>query len=234
MYYKGYIAVDKNLYKKNQNFLDLYLLRKHTGGSMFSQSYLSPIGMWQESQKWMLLPFEAENPNAGRNSVTSVDILNVTYAEICHNPLDVLTDDPYSGYDDFKELCLGNIGKIWLKYIEYDPNDHHLWMVQGQVNNFYGSTLGLDKGEVKELALSKKNVIEYGLATGYNLNDNDSWNEFINLISDYLNYTGHKIIDTNNFVNYVTNYARDNSEDGYILDSDINFPALLQSYKYYI
>lgn len=231
MYYKGYIAIDKNLYQKNKNFLDLYLLRNHAHDDITSKSHLSPIGMWQESRKWMLLPFEAEKSDAERNSITSVD---VSYVEIYHSPLDILNDDPYSGHDDFEELCKANIGKIWLKYIEYALDDDHLWLVQGQIDDFYNLSLGLDGGEVRELPLSKKNVIEYGVATGYNLNDNNSWNEFIDLISDYLNDIDHDDIDIDTFVNYVINYARENSEDGYILDSDIDFQSLLQSYKYSI
>lgn len=233
MYYKGYIAIDKNVYKKNKNFLDLYLLRKHTDNNMFSQSYLSPIGLWRESKKWMLLPFEAEKPDAKQNSVTpSPNYINVTYAEIYHSPLDVLIDDQYSGYYDFKQFCLDNIGKVWLKYVEYDPL--HLWLVQGRVDNFYDSSLGLDNGEVRELILSKQNIIEYGIATGYNLNDSNSWNEFINLINDYLNSIDHDSIDIDRFVNYVIEYAQDNSEDGYILDSDIDLRDLLDTFQYSI
>lgn len=231
MYYKGYIAIDKNLYQKNKNFLDLYLLRNHAHDDITSKSHLSPIGMWQESQKWMLLPFEAEKSDAERNSITSVD---VSYIEVYHSPLDILNDDPYSGYYNFKEFCLSNIGKIWLKYIEYDQADAHLWLVQGQVDDFYDISLGLDNGEVRELISSKKNIIEYGVATGYNLNNTDSWNELIDLISDYLNFIDHDHIDIDSFVNYVIEYARDNSEDGYILDSDIDLQDLLDTFQYSI
>lgn len=231
MYYKGYIAIDKNLYPENKNFLDLYLLRNHAHDDITSKSHLSPIGMWQESQKWMLLPFEAEKSDAERNSITSVD---VSYVEVYHSPLDILIDDPYSGYYNFKEFCLSNIGKIWLKYIEYDQADAHLWLVQGQVDDFYDISLGLDNGEVRELISSKKNIIEYGVATGYNLNNTDSWNELIDLIRDYLNFIDHDHIDIDSFVNYVIEYARDNSEDGYILDSDIDLQDLLDTFQYSI
>lgn len=232
MYYKGYIAIDKNVYKANKNFLDLYLLRKHVDSNIFSKSYFSSIGPWQESNKWMLLPFEAEKPDAKRNDTISLDDIDATYVEIYHSPLDILIDDPYSGYYKFKEFCLSNIGKIWLKYIEYDQADAHLWLVQGQVDDFYDISLGLDNGEVRELISSKKNIIEYGVATGYNLNNADSWNELIDLISDYLNYIDHDYIDIDSFVNYVIEYARNNSEDGYILDSDIDLQDLLDTFQY--
>lgn len=224
MYYKGYIAIDKNIYEKNKNFLDLYLLRKHVDGDTFSKSYLSPIGSWQESKKWMLLPFEAENPNAKQN-----DVMSGTYTEIYHSPLEILKNDPYSGYHNFEEFCLSNIDKVWFKYLEYDPL--HLWLVQGRVDNSYNDSLMLSSGEVRELILSNKNIIEYGVATGYNLNDDNSWNEFIDLISDYLNSIDHDDLDIDGFVNYAINYAREISEDGYILDSDINLQDLLDEFQ---
>lgn len=225
MYYKGYIAIDKNLYQENKNFLDLYLLRNHVHNSITSKSHLSPIGMWQESKKWMLLPFEAENPDAKQNDVTSD-----AYTEIYHSPLEILRNDPYGGHHNFEELCLSNIGKVWLKYLEYDAS--HLWLVQGRVDNAYDDSPMLSSGEVRELIPSNKNVIEYGVATGYNLNDNNNWNEFIDLISDYLNSIDHDNLDIDDFVNYVINYARNISEDGYILDSDIDLQDLLNEFKY--
>lgn len=229
MYYKGYISIDKHTYKANKNFLDLYLLRKHVDSNMFSKSYFSSIGPWRESNKWMLLPFEAEKPDAKRNDTMSLDDINATYVEIYHSPLDILIDDPYSGYYNFKEFCLSNIGKIWLKYIEYDAL--HLWLMQGRVDNSYDNSLMLDSGEVRELIPSNKNVMEYGVATGYNLNDDNSWNEFIDLISNYLNSIDHADIDIDGFVNYVINYARNISEDGYILDSDIDLQDLLNDFQ---
>lgn len=232
MYYKGYIAIDKNVYKKNKNFLDLYLLRKHTDTNTFSQSYLSPIGLWKESKKWMLLPFEAEKPDAKQNSVTSLNDINATYVEIYHSPLDILSDDLYSGYYDFKQFCLDNIGKVWFKYVEYDAL--HLWLIQGRVDNFYDSGIGLDNGEVRELILSTETIINYGVAPGYNLNNSNSWNELIDSIKDYLNSVDHDSIDIDRFVDYVIEYARDNSEDGYILDSDINLRDLLDTFQYSI
>lgn len=234
MYYKGYIAIDKNVYEENKNFLDLYLLRKHVNRDILSKSYLSPIGSWQESNKWMLLPFEAEKPDVKRNSIASLNRIKATYVEIYYNPLDILRDEPYSGYYDFKKFCLSNIGKIWLKYIEYDQYDAHLWLVQGRVDNFYDISLGLDNGEVRELSLSKKNIIEYGITTGYNLNNTDSRNEFINLINDYMNSIDHDYINVDSFVNYVIEYARNNSEAGYILDSDIDLQDLLHTFRYSI